>query len=365
MNIKLNGWGQRGSAAATFAARLTFLNLSRKFDENVALDGVSLDIDPGETICLLGPSGCGKTTLLRIAAGIERPDSGRVLFNNSEVVGPDVFMPPEQRGVGLMFQDFALFPHLTILQNVMFGLQDVPHADGEQMALATLERVGLGQYAKDFPHILSGGEQQRVALARAIAPRPSILLMDEPFSGLDPQLREKMREETLSILHEIKATSMIVTHQGEEAMRMGDRIVMMRDGVVEQFGTSRQIYDKPASLFVARIFSEINEIKCIAKDGEIDSLFGRFPTDAADGDKVVLGVRYWIANVHLTKPLEEHSAEGRIVDRKFLGDAALLEIAVEGLDTPLKIRMREGEAPSVGTDVFVDIDRDKVILLAG
>ena len=141
---------------------------------------------PGEVLCLLGPSGCGKTTLLRIAAGVERPTSGRVLLDGQEVAGPDRFVPPEKRGVGLMFQDFALFPHLTILQNVAFGLRSLTRTEANAEALAALARVGLAHYANEYPHILSGGEQQRVALARAIAPRPSVLLMDEPFSGLDP-----------------------------------------------------------------------------------------------------------------------------------------------------------------------------------
>ena len=198
---------ERGRARVTFAARLTFEDVSKRYGESLALDHVSLDLPPGEVLCLLGPSGCGKTTLLRIAAGVERPTSGRVLLDGQEVAGPDRFVPPEKRGVGLMFQDFALFPHLTILQNVAFGLGWMNRAEANAEALAALARVGLAHYAQEYPHILSGGEQQRVALARAIAPRPSVLLMVEPFSGLDPRLREKIREETLAILHETRASA--------------------------------------------------------------------------------------------------------------------------------------------------------------
>lgn len=365
MNAKLNSWGRRGTAAATIAARLTFENLTRKFVENRALDGVSLDIEPAETVCLLGPSGCGKTTLLRIAAGIERPDAGRVLFNRQEVVGPEVFIQPEKRGVGLMFQDFALFPHLTILQNVMFGLETLEREAGERVAFATLERVGLAQYAKDFPHILSGGEQQRVALARAIAPRPSLILMDEPFSGLDPRLRDKMREETMTILREMRATSLIVTHQAEEAMRMGDRIAVMRAGRICQVGTSEEIYNHPNSLFVARIFSEMNELVCKVKRGEVETVFGRFAAPDIDpGKETIVGIRYQALNVNLEPSEAGKSVLGRIIDRKFLGDAALLEIVIDGLETPLKLRMRESLAPFVGDEVYVDIDRDKALILA-
>ncbi len=366
LSAKTNSWGRRGSAAATIAARLTFENLTRHFDGNTALNGVSLDIEPAETICLLGPSGCGKTTLLRIAAGIERPDTGRVLFNHQEIVGPSVFTPPERRGIGLMFQDFALFPHLTILQNVMFGLKGFPAIDAERVAISTLERVGLAHYAKDFPHILSGGEQQRVALARAIAPRPSIMFMDEPFSGLDPRLRDRMREETLTILREMRATSLIVTHQAEEAMRMGDRIAVMRAGKILQVGPSEEVYNNPSSLFVARVFSEMNEIPCRQTNGKVETVFGSLPvpktattTTNTNGDELIVGLRY--QSITINK--EDSGILGRVIDRKFLGDAALIEIIIDGLENPLKVRLRESIAPLVGDEVNVNIDKRKALVL--
>jgi iron(III) transport system ATP-binding protein len=183
-----------GRASAMFAASLTFDSVERRYGDTVALAGVSLDIAPGEVVCLLGPSGCGKTTLLRIASGIEKPSAGRVLISGREVAGPERFVPPEQRSVGLMFQDFALFPHLTILDNVAFGLKALPRADARREAMAILARVRLQRTAHQYPHVLSGGEQQRVALARALVPRPAVVLMDEPFSGLDIQLRERLQE---------------------------------------------------------------------------------------------------------------------------------------------------------------------------
>src|SRR5215510_14123594 len=249
-----------GRAGATIAARLTFQEVERRYAGVAALAGFSLDIAPAEVVCLLGPSGCGKTTLLRIAAGIEKPSGGRVLINDLEVAGPRRFVPPERRNVGLMFQDFALFPHLSIIDNVAFGLRALPRQDARREAAAALARVGLSRYADDYPHILSGGEQQRVALARAIVPRPAVMLMDEPFSGLDVQLRERLQEETLTLLKETRATCLIVTHAPAEAIRLGDRIAVMRAGRLVQAGTAEELYRNPADLFVARLFSEINEI---------------------------------------------------------------------------------------------------------
>ncbi|MBN9260718.1 MAG: ABC transporter ATP-binding protein, partial [Hyphomicrobium sp.] len=279
-------------AATTFAARLTFEAVERTFDDTVALAGVSLDIAPGEVVCLLGPSGCGKTTLLRIAAGIERPTGGRVLVNDQEVAGPNRFVPPEERNVGLMFQDFALFPHLTIAQNVAFGLKQLPAAEARREAMALLARVGLERYADQHPHILSGGEQQRVALARALVPRPAVMLMDEPFSGLDIQLRERLQEGTLELLRETRATCMIVTHHPEEAMRLGDRIAVMRAGRIIQIGRAEDLYRQPVDLFVARLFSEINEIPWSVAGGVLVTPLGTFPAPSMpDGAKAVLCIR--------------------------------------------------------------------------
>ena len=213
--FRLPRWGQRGTAGASIPAQLAFENLVQVYDSLRALDGVSLTIEPGEIVCLLGHSGCGKTTLLRIAAGVEAPTSGRVLMDGREVSGPRTFLEPERRGIGLMFQDYALFPHMTILQNNMFGLKDLSSAEAGVAARRALSRVGLEHYANEYPHTLSGGEQQRVALARSIAPRPGVLLMDEPFSNLDRRMRDAIRDETVAILRETGATTIVVTHDPE------------------------------------------------------------------------------------------------------------------------------------------------------
>jgi iron(III) transport system ATP-binding protein len=348
-------------AATTFAARLTFEDVARTFDDTIALDGASLDIAPGEVVCLLGPSGCGKTTLLRIAAGIERPTAGRVLINGQEVAGPERFVPPEERNVGLMFQDFALFPHLTIAENVAFGLKQLPARDARREALALLARVGLERYADQHPHILSGGEQQRVALARALVPRPAVMLMDEPFSGLDIQLRERLQEGTLELLRETRATSMIVTHHPEEAMRLGDRIAVMRAGRIIQLGRAEELYRQPVGLFVARLFSEINEIPWKVSDGALVTPLGAFPAPGLPaGQKAVLCIRQ--RAIRLLPEGQGHPA--RALHIKFLGDAALVEMAVQGFDQPLKALVHEADVPIRGRDLGIEVDPARVLVFA-
>ena len=354
-----SGASARGKAAVSFAARLTFEDVSRRYGETLALDHVDLDIAPSEILCLLGPSGCGKSTLLRVAAGVERPSSGRVLLDGQEVAGPDAYVPPEQRGVGLMFQDFALFPHLSILDNVAFGLKSFSRSEARGQALAALERVGLAHYAGEYPHILSGGEQQRVALARAIAPRPSVLLMDEPFSGLDPRLREKMREETLAILHETRATSIVVTHDAEEAMRMGDRVALMRKGRIVQTGKALDLYRAPEDILAARTFSDLNELAAIIEHGSAATPLGRFAANGlSDGAEAIVCVRQ--RGVHLLATGQ--GVPGRVLDARFLGDVALVEIAVQGLDLPILARVKESDVPPQGAEIGVGIDSGAVLV---
>ena len=348
-----------GRAAGTIAARLTFERVERRYNTSHALAGFSLDIAPAEVVCLLGPSGSGKTTLLRIAAGIEKPTAGRVLINDSEVAGPERFVPPEKRNVGLMFQDFALFPHLTIRDNVAFGLKSLPREEAAREAMAALTRVGLERYAEAYPHILSGGEQQRVALARAIVPRPAVMLMDEPFSGLDVQLRERMQEETLQLLRETRATCLIVTHAPAEAIRLGDRIAVMRRGPLVQVGKAEELHRNPADLFVARLFSEINELPFTVEGGALRTPIGTFVVpELTDGDTAILCIRR--RAIRLGPPGQ--GLPGRVLHVKFLGDLALLEIAAEGFERRLFTLVRESEAPDRGTEVGVMVDPESVLV---
>ena len=362
---KILGLPRRPRAAATFAAGITFEDLERRYGDKQVLAGLSLAVEPGEVVCLVGPSGCGKTTLLRVASGIEKPSGGRVLINNVEVAGPDHFVPPEKRGVGLMFQDFALFPHLNLAENVAFGLKSLKPAEARTEAMAMLDRVGLAAMAEAYPRELSGGQQQRVALARAIVPRPAVMLMDEPFSGLDVQLRDAMQEETLALLRETRATAVIVTHHPEEAMRLADRIAVLQSGRVVQSGSAEDLYAHPAGLFVARLFSEINEVTYRCAGGAIDTPVGRIPAPGiADGDTAILclrerGLKVSAHNGRKLPPPSNPAARvlpGRVLHRRFLGDVCLLELAVQGFDGRLRARI-SGDADLIrGTNVAIEID---------
>lgn len=344
--------GRRGKAAALIAARLTFENVSHAFGHVRALAGVSLDVAPGEVVCLVGSSGSGKTTLLRVAAGLEQQEAGRILVNGKEVAGPGTFVPPERRGIGLMFQDYALFPHLSILENVTFGLKRLPRAEALGEARLALGRVGLAEYADDYPHALSGGEQQRVALARAVAPRPGVLLMDEPFSGLDRRLRDSVRDETIAVLREARATALIVTHDPEEAMRMADRIALMLAGSLVQVGGPRELYERPASLFAARFFSELNEMPGLVGDGGVSTPIGVFPAQdgAAEGAAIVC-----VRPQGILPGPPDQGIPGRVVQTRFLGEVDHLDIVVDGLDRPLKARSRDVGRFAVGEDVGVRV----------
>jgi iron(III) transport system ATP-binding protein len=223
----------RSRTPAAIAARLTYQGVTHRYGGTEAVSNFDLDIAPGEIVSLLGPSGCGKTTLLRLAAGVERPTTGRILINEREVAGAN-FEPPERRGVGLMFQDFALFPHLSNLANVMFGLKSMPNADAEREARLSLERVGLGRYAHLYPHMLSGGEQQRVAVARALVHDPALVLADEPTGNLDADAAKVVLDLLDGLARELGKTVVMATHS-REVIGVADRVFLIQQGhLVEQ-----------------------------------------------------------------------------------------------------------------------------------
>ncbi|MCV6600776.1 MAG: ABC transporter ATP-binding protein [Cohaesibacter sp.] len=366
-NVVENGhWGSRGTAGATIAAGLTFDDITMQFGDKSALDGVSLQIEPGEIVSLLGQSGSGKTTLLRIAAGIERPTKGALLINDQVASDERTFVPPEKRSVGLMFQDYALFPHLSILQNVMFGLNDLPKQDAKEVAAFALKRVGLEDYMERFPHMLSGGQQQRVALARAIAPRPSVLLMDEPFSGLDNRLRDRVRDETLAVIREIGATCMIVTHDPEEALRMSDRIVLLRDGQIVQNGGPDDLYYRPADYWAARFFSELNEVEGHIRNGKAETPIGFFKAEGfEEGQSVRVCLRHHGLKLH--REMSDDYVSGhpaRILRRMFLGEVELYELALQGIDYPVFARIGGGKIFSRGDNIGVSFRKKHVLIFA-
>ncbi|MBE7185056.1 MAG: ABC transporter ATP-binding protein [Methylobacterium mesophilicum] len=350
----------RRTAGVSFAAKLVFEAISHQFSPNaVTLRDVSLAAEPGEVLCLLGPSGSGKTTLLRIAAGIEPQTAGRVLVNDKEIAGPSVFLPPEKRSVGFVFQDFALFPHLTILENVRFGLTALSREEGRREAGSALERVGLSRYADAYPHLLSGGEQQRVALARALAPRPAVILMDEPFSGLDSRLKDVIRAETLDVLRQSKATAVVVTHDAEEAMRMGDRIALLRAGRLVQAGTARELYLDPADLFAAGFFSELNTFEGRVRGGAVDTPVGRFAATAlAEDARATVAVR--LSGFDLR--CEGGDTQARILSRRYLGVVELLELAVPGSERHVRARIRCGALPPNAQDIWLTVRNPDVLV---
>lgn len=248
-------------------------NVSRRYDA-LALDDVTLTAPDGQVLALLGPSGSGKSTILRLIAGLEPVDGGEIRFGDEIVSSPTRMAPAETRRVGMVFQDYALFPHMSAAANVAFGLDKLPRAERDVEALRWLDRVGLLRRAGAYPHELSGGEQQRVALARALAPKPRAVLLDEPFSGLDPSLREELRETAIATLREAGATTLFVTHDAEEALLVADRLAILRSGKLLQAATPREAYDHPTSLEAAAALGPVNVYEGRVADNLISTPFG-------------------------------------------------------------------------------------------
>lgn len=350
----------RTAAGVSFGAKLEFVDIYHAYGASPTLSGVTLSAEPGEILCLLGASGAGKTTLLRIAAGIERQTSGALFLNGRKIAGEGIFMPPDKRGVGLMFQDFALFPHMSVLENVRYGLTALSRAEAGKQAAIALRRVGLGEMMESYPHMLSGGEQQRVALARALAPRPAVLLMDEPFSGLDSRLKDDVRAQTMAILRESRVTAIIVTHDSEEAMRLADRIALLKDGELVQVGTAQSLYETPQTLFAAAFFSELNQFDGVVEDGKVDTPFGAFACAFADGEEVTAAVR--LAGIHAEPG--DAAVPGRILSRRYAGDTEILSVGIANSDRPVQARIRAASLPSGLRDISLSVNQRDVLVFA-
>lgn len=267
--------------------QLTCHEVVRRFGDRLAVDRVSLTLTPGRVTALLGPSGCGKSTLLRLIAGLEPLDGGEIRLDGETLADARRSRPPERRRIGLVFQDHALFPHMTALDNVAFGLKG-GRAERRAAALAWLERVGLGDRARAWPHALSGGQQQRVALARALAPEPRALLLDEPFSSLDPHLRAEVRDEVSQTLRASGAAVLLVTHDAGDAMRMADDLLLMDRARILQSGSPEVCYRRPVSLTAARLLGDVQLIRGARRDGRIATPFGTLDGAGPDGPARVM-----------------------------------------------------------------------------
>jgi iron(III) transport system ATP-binding protein len=333
-------------------------NVSRAFSTTAAVRNISLSIPRGDVLSLVGHSGCGKSTLLRIIAGVEAIDAGRVVLDGREVDGA-VFAEPEARGVGFVFQDYALFPHLTVFDNILFGLKRRSKAEAATHADDVVRRVGIGHLVDRYPHTLSGGEQQRVALARALAPQPGIVLMDEPFSNLDQGLRDKVRTDTLALLKSLDTTVIIVTHDPQEALSTGNSVVLMRSGEIVQAGSAYDLHDRPVNAYAAEFFCASNKIPAVCRGDRIETALGNFTQKAgqrADG----------AATLHLRPQailVSPHRGDiaARIEQRVFHGETEQVLLRVDGLEAPLKAVTLE-RLPEGATDVRISIVADRVLV---
>ena len=331
---------------------LRFENVRHAYGRKTALSDFTLSVEEGQIVALLGPSGSGKTTALRIAAGLETPESGNVFVGASQVAGKGLFVPPERRDIGLLFQDLALFPHLTVIENVGFGLTGNA-AERRRRIGELLSLVGLDGLGQRYPHQLSGGQQQRVALARALAPEPRVLLLDEPFSNLDVVLRHQVRREMVALLKKIGTSVLFVTHDPEEALYVADQVAVMGGGMIQQVAAPDDLYFAPANRFVAAFFGDANLIPAIVKSGLAETTLGSVATSLPDGpaDVIVRATGLVVSS--------GTTAHATVRSARILGATMMVELEplpVTGLQGPLIARMQLGPRPQVGTHVTLALN---------
>jgi len=329
------------------SAPIRLRGVSKAFGPTRAVREVTLDIERGELMAVLGPSGCGKTTLLRIIAGFEALDAGCVNVGDEVVTGPGRFVPPEKRRVGMVFQDYALFPHLSVEANVGFGLTRRARDERQALTRRTLELVGLQHKSARHPHELSGGERQRVALARALAPEPELVLLDEPFSSLDASLRADLRREVELILRDAEATALLVTHDQEEALSLADRLAIMREGQIVQVGAPEEVYGRPATRWAAQFVGEVNVLAGVARGRGVETELGVFDLRAPASGPVHVAVRPEQLELSV-----RHDGNAEVVAREFRGHDVLYRLRHEGGRTVL-VQLPSLELYELGTRVYV------------
>ncbi|MBC6407167.1 MAG: ABC transporter ATP-binding protein [Rhodobacteraceae bacterium] len=361
--------------------RLETRNLCRRFDDRLVVNNVSLSLRPGQITCLLGASGCGKSTTLRMIAGVETQDSGEIYLDGRLICDSTAGLAAEQRQIGLMFQDFALFPHLDVGGNVAFALHGRAYSKAQKRAQARtmLGKVGLAGAIARYPHMLSGGEQQRVALARALARRPCVMLMDEPFSGLDHRLRDEIRDETLALLRQADTAVLLVTHEPAEAMRMADQIALMRRGRIVQQGAPYNIYNAPVDREAMAFFSDINVLRGVSRGALTETPFGRFLTPGhADGAAVDIAIRPQHLKLDFDRrdapapaapqpetpasTITEIAARGVVIGARFMGVESLIEMRMEYDGSVLKASVPNVFLPPLGTALRLRLRRDRCLV---
>jgi len=334
--------------------------IEKYYGDTRVIQDLDLTVYDGELLTLLGPSGCGKTTTLRLIAGLERINGGVVRLRGEQVADIDHSRAPEERDVGVVFQEFALFPHETAAENIGFGLKDRPERDREDRVEELLELVGLTEHRDQYPEELSGGQQQRVALARSLAPEPSVLLLDEPFSNLDVDLRVEMRQEVRRILKEAGVTAISVTHDQEEAMSISDRIAVMRSGRVEQVGTPEEVFQQPESRFVASFLGHASFLAGHVEGDTVETGLGPIPRDrihglagAYDGSEIDVLVR----PDDVRASPASGDGNGRVTNRRFLGPTVLYRVELESGDVLGCMHNHATEVP-LDEPVRVALDAD-------
>jgi iron(III) transport system ATP-binding protein len=322
--------------------------LVKRYGDVVALDQVSLAVPRGQVLAVVGPSGCGKTTLLQAVAGLTDVDAGEVLIDGTTVAGGGAWVPPERRRVGVVFQEHALFPHLTVADNVEFGLPRGRRRAARRREV--LELVQLGHLADRYPHELSGGEQQRVALARALAPEPAVVLLDEPFSSLDTNLRAGLRRQTAEVLRSSGTTALFVTHDQQEALSIGDRVAVLHAGRIEQVGTPAAVFHAPISHFVATFLGEADMVRASATDGVASTAVGRLPVAGARDGTVDVMIR-----PHEVAMSAADDGNAVVAGSEFRGAYVLHELALDDGDR-LRCEVAHMHALPAGTRVRVTVD---------
>ncbi len=347
----------------TAAPALIVRALSRRYGRVLAVDAASFQLNHGEIGVLVGPSGCGKSTLLRLIAGLESPDpdtGAQIIIGERTVFDADTALnvPADQRGVGLVFQDYALFPHMTVAENIAFGLHRWPKKERRARVQEMLRWVRLEALAERYPHELSGGQQQRVALARALAPRPALVLLDEPFSNLDQNLRSELREEMRALIKQSNTPALFVTHDREEAISLADTLLVMHEGRIIQTGTPHTLYWQPETLTVATLLGEVNVLEGIALDGHAECALGRVPLVRSAQGRVRLALRP--EAVHAVPAADGEAVIERVT---YFGHDQLLTVRLQAGDTVL-VRASGVHRFSLGQRVHLALAAPAAVLQA-